>query len=138
MNVFVTGGAGYIGSICTEELLNTGHAVTVYDNLSEGHRSAVDPRAKFIFAKPELDSDILKAVRSAMPDAIMHFAAHAYVGESVTDPVGVEHGPLGHPSQTIAPVYLHVGQGTGQDQRVAVPTVDPTDGVLGRHVAVPR
>jgi UDP-glucose 4-epimerase len=43
MNVFVTGGAGYIASICVEELLNAGHQVTVYDNLSEGHRSAVDP-----------------------------------------------------------------------------------------------
>ena len=51
MNVFVTGGAGYIGSVCTEELLNAGHAVTVYDNLTEGHRSAVDPRAKFILGQ---------------------------------------------------------------------------------------
>ena len=48
MNVLVTGGAGYIGSICVEELINAGHAVLVLDNLSEGHRSAVDPRAKFI------------------------------------------------------------------------------------------
>ena len=48
MNVFVTGGAGYIGSVCVEELLNAGHAVTVFDNLTEGHRSAVDPRAKFV------------------------------------------------------------------------------------------
>ena len=38
MNVFVAGGAGHIGSACVEELLNAGHAVTVYDNLSEGHR----------------------------------------------------------------------------------------------------
>ena len=41
MNVLVVGGAGYIGSICSEELLNAGHHVTVYDDLSEGHRSAV-------------------------------------------------------------------------------------------------
>ena len=60
MNVFVTGGAGYIGSVCTEELLNAGHQVTVYDNLTEGHRSAVDSRAKFILAKPEADGDILE------------------------------------------------------------------------------
>jgi len=86
MNVFVTGGAGYIGSICTEELLNAGHQVTVYDNLTEGHRSAVDPRAKFIFAKPEADGDILNAVKSSKPDAIMHFAANALVGESMTNP----------------------------------------------------
>ncbi len=86
MNVFVTGGAGYIGSVCTEELLNAGHQVTVYDNLTEGHRSAVDARAKFIFAKPEVDGDILNAVKSAKPDAIMHFAANALVGESMTNP----------------------------------------------------
>src|SRR3954471_24205208 len=86
MNVFLTGGAGYIGSVCTKELLNAGHAVTVYDNLTEGHRSAVDSRAKFILAKPEQEGDILNAVKSTKPDAIMHFAANALVGESMTDP----------------------------------------------------
>jgi UDP-glucose 4-epimerase len=86
MNVFVTGGAGYIGSICTEELLNAGHQVTVYDNLSEGHRSAVDPRAKFVLGKPEQEGDILNAVKSAKSDAIMHFAANALVGESMRNP----------------------------------------------------
>jgi UDP-glucose 4-epimerase len=86
MNVFVTGGAGYIGSICTEELLNAGHTVTVYDNLSEGHRSAVDSRAKFVLGKPEEPGDILNAVKSSKPDAIMHFAANALVGESMANP----------------------------------------------------
>jgi len=86
MNVFVTGGAGYIGSICTEELLNTGHTVTVYDNLTEGHRSAVDARARFILGKPEEPGDVLKAVKSTKPDAIMHFAASALVGESMENP----------------------------------------------------
>src|SRR5208337_807928 len=86
MNVFVTGGAGYIGSICTEELLNAGHTVAVYDNLTEGHRSAVDPRAKFIPGKPEQEGDVLNAVKSARPEAIMHFAASALVGESMTNP----------------------------------------------------
>jgi len=86
MNVFVTGGAGYIGSICTEELIEAGHQVTVYDNLSEGHRSAVDKRARFILGRPEEDEDILKAVRETRPDAIMHFAANAVVGESMTNP----------------------------------------------------
>jgi UDP-glucose 4-epimerase len=86
MNVFVTGGAGYIGSICTEELLNAGHQVTVYDNLSEGHRSAVDSRAKFVHAKPEEPGNVLAAVKSTNPDAIMHFAANALVGESMANP----------------------------------------------------
>ena len=86
MNVFVTGGAGYIGSICTEALLDAGHRVTVYDNLSEGHRSAVDARARFVLGRPEEDNNILHAVQEAQPDAIMHFAANALVGESMTNP----------------------------------------------------
>src|ERR1051325_6953181 len=94
MNVFVTSGAGYIGSVCVEELLNAGHAVTVYDNLSEGHRSAVDARAKFILAKPEQDGDIVGAVKAAKPDAIMHFAANALVGESMQNPKKYFHNNL--------------------------------------------
>jgi len=86
MNVFVTGGAGYIGSVCTEELLEAGHQVTVYDNLTEGHRSAVDARARFIVGRPEEADDILKAIRGAQPEAILHFAASALVGESMTNP----------------------------------------------------
>jgi len=86
MNVFVTGGAGYIGSICTEELLNQGHAVTVYDDLSEGHRSAVDARARFILGQPEEKDHILEAVKAARPEAVVHFAANALVGESMANP----------------------------------------------------
>jgi UDP-glucose 4-epimerase len=86
MDVFVTGGAGYIGSVCTEELLNAGHEVTVYDDLSEGHRSAVDSRASLIIGRPGEDHDILNAVKQASPDAILHFAANALVGESMTNP----------------------------------------------------
>jgi UDP-glucose 4-epimerase len=86
MNVFVTGGAGYIGSICTEELLNAGHAVTVYDDLSEGHRSAVDSRASFVLGRPEEEGHLLNAVKLAKPEAIVHFAANALVGESMVNP----------------------------------------------------
>src|SRR6266404_2471835 len=86
MNVFVTGGAGYIGSVCTEELLNVGHEVTVYDNLTEGHRAAVDSRARFILGEPEWEHDILNAVRESSPEAIIHFAASALVPESMSNP----------------------------------------------------
>jgi UDP-glucose 4-epimerase len=48
MKIFVTGGAGYIGSVCCDVLLDAGHAVTIFDSLSEGHRRAVDERAQFI------------------------------------------------------------------------------------------
>ncbi len=86
MNIFVTGGAGYIGSICAEALLDVGHQVTVYDDLSEGHRSAADQRARFVLGRPGEPNHILNAVKEARPDAIMHFAANALVGESMTNP----------------------------------------------------
>ena len=86
MNVLVTGGAGYIGSICVEELINSGHAVTVLDNLSEGHRSAVDPRAKFIEGNLGDPATANRAIKEAEAEAIIHFAAHALVGESMQNP----------------------------------------------------
>ncbi len=86
MNVFVTGGAGYIGSVCVEELCDAGHSVTVLDNLSEGHRSAVDSRATFVQADLADRDTVLYAVRNAGAEAVIHFAAHALVGESMTDP----------------------------------------------------
>ncbi len=86
MHIFVTGGAGYIGSICSEELIDAGHKVTIFDNLTEGHRAAVDPRAKFIKGELANREEIFKAVAGAKPDAVMHFAANALVGESMTNP----------------------------------------------------
>jgi UDP-glucose 4-epimerase len=87
MNIFVTGGAGYIGSICVEELLNAGHAVTVFDNLSEGHRAAVDPRASFAEGDLMDLPSLALAMAKSKADAVMHFAANALVGESMTNPV---------------------------------------------------
>jgi len=86
MNVLVTGGAGYIGSACVEELLNAGHRVTVFDNLSEGHRSAVDPRAAFVEGHLGDRESIDRTLKESGAKAIVHFAAHALVGESMTQP----------------------------------------------------
>jgi UDP-glucose 4-epimerase len=86
MHIFVTGGAGYIGSICSEHLINAGHQVTIFDNLTEGHRAAVDSRATFIQGDLANRDQILPAVANAKPDAVMHFAANALVGESMTNP----------------------------------------------------
>lgn len=84
--IFVTGGAGYIGSICVEELLNRGFEVSVFDNLTEGHRKAVDHRATF-FQGDLGDRDVVRhAFSQAKPDAVMHFAANALVGESMSNP----------------------------------------------------
>src|SRR5256714_8321468 len=86
MKILVVGGAGYIGSVCTELLLNEGHAVAVFDNLSEGHRAGIDSRGDLI----EGDLGNFEQSRSALetfrPDAVMHFAASALVGESMQNP----------------------------------------------------
>jgi UDP-glucose 4-epimerase len=86
VKVFVTGGAGYIGSVCVEELLKAGHEVTVYDSLVEGHRSAVDARAKFILARAGQEDNLAESLRDAKPDAVVHFAAFTLVGESMQNP----------------------------------------------------
>ncbi len=86
MKVLVTGGAGYIGSICVEELLNAGHEVTVFDNLSEGHQSAVDPRALFVKGDIANRKEIGEALAACQAESVMHFGASALVGESVENP----------------------------------------------------
>ncbi|MHA3772667.1 UDP-glucose 4-epimerase GalE [Verrucomicrobiota bacterium sgz303538] len=86
MKIFVTGGAGYIGSICVEQLLEAGHEVVVFDNLTEGHRTAVDPRAELIEGDLQNREDIEPALARTRPDAVMHFAANALVGESMQNP----------------------------------------------------
>ncbi len=86
MNVLVTGGAGYIGSACVEQLCDAGHAVTVVDNLSEGHRAAVDPRARFVRLCLSEREALAAAVRESGAEAVLHYAAHALVSESMTDP----------------------------------------------------
>src|SRR5438105_4997415 len=86
MKILVVGGAGYIGSVCAELLLDEGHAVAIFDNVSEGHRAAVDARATFL----EDDLADRQAIESALSrehaDAVMHFAASALVGESMQNP----------------------------------------------------
>src|SRR5512143_3974418 len=86
MNVFVTGGAGYIGSVCVEELLNAGHAVTVFDNLSEGHRAAVDKRAAFVQGHLGDRKGVSEALNNSKAQVVIHFAANALVPESMVNP----------------------------------------------------
>src|SRR2546430_13590862 len=86
MRIFVVGGAGYIGSVCAELLLDEGHDVAIFDNLTEGHGRAVDSRANFIQGALADREQIQGALSNARPDAVMHFAANALVGESMRDP----------------------------------------------------
>lgn len=95
MNVLVTGGAGYIGSHAVRQLIDAGHRVTTIDNLYRGHRQALDARATF----RELDLADTQGLAELMTqesiDCVMHFAALAYVGESVTDPLAYYHNNTG-------------------------------------------
>ncbi len=86
MKVFVTGGAGYIGSVTVEQLLDNGHEATVFDNFTEGHRGAVDPRARLVEGDLGNRDLVLRAVRESGAEAVMHFAANALVGESMSNP----------------------------------------------------
>jgi UDP-glucose 4-epimerase len=86
LKVLVTGGAGYIGSITTEQLVAQGHEVVVFDNLYQGHRAAVPPKAAFVPGDLAIKEHIRAAMAEHQPDAVMHFAAYSLVGESMQKP----------------------------------------------------
>jgi UDP-glucose 4-epimerase len=86
MKVLVTGGAGYIGSVVSEQLVNDGHEVVVYDNLSKGHRDAVVDGAHFV-ERDLLDANKLReTLNDNRIEAVIHMAAFSLVGESVEQP----------------------------------------------------
>jgi len=87
MNVLVVGGAGYIGSHCVRTLTAAGHRPVVVDNLVFGHRAAVAADVPFYSVNLGNESEIGKIIRKEKIELVMHFAAYAYVGESVTDPL---------------------------------------------------
>ncbi|MBN2554901.1 MAG: UDP-glucose 4-epimerase GalE [Anaerolineales bacterium] len=86
MNIFITGGAGYIGSAAVEILLAAGHEVTVYDSLVKGYRVAVPEKAHFIHADLADRSRLDAALAEKPYDAVLHFAAFIEAGESMQDP----------------------------------------------------
>src|SRR5690349_6375156 len=86
MNVLVTGGAGYIGRVICDQLLDEGHQVVIYDNLAKGHRDAVAAEAVFVEADL-LDADALgRTLRAHAIAAVVHMAAWSLVGESMSQP----------------------------------------------------
>lgn len=86
MKVLVTGGAGYIGSVTTEQLIKNGDEVIVFDNLHQGHRDAVHPKATFIKGDLADKATVDTVMKEHKPDGIMHFASHTLVGESMQLP----------------------------------------------------
>ncbi|MCL7453934.1 MAG: UDP-glucose 4-epimerase GalE [Anaerolineae bacterium] len=86
MHILVTGGAGYIGSVVVEELVRRGDQVTVYDNLSQGHRAAVHPGAAFVQGDLADKAALTTLFDEGGVHAVMHFASHTLVGESMQAP----------------------------------------------------
>src|SRR3954454_4215540 len=92
MNVLVAGGAGYIGSHTVKRLKEAGHRPVIYDNVSRGHREVVQVlQVPAIIADLNDRPTLLKALRDHKIDTVMHFAAYAYVGESVEKPLMYYH-----------------------------------------------
>jgi UDP-glucose 4-epimerase len=89
--VLVTGGAGYVGSVCAEELLRQGFEVSIVDDLSTGHRHAVPDGAEFHYVDIG-DAVSMRAILAAKPfDAVFHFAAKALIPESIVNPAAFYH-----------------------------------------------
>ncbi len=86
MNILVTGAAGYIGSVCAEVLLERGMTVIALDNLVQGHRGAVPPKARFYDADLGVRAQIEEVFAQNKIDAVMHFAAESLVPKSVKEP----------------------------------------------------
>ncbi len=88
MNVLVAGGAGYIGSHTVKRLKAAGHTPVIYDNVSRGHREVVDIlKVPAVFADLNDRETLTRALQEHRIDTVMHFAAYAYVGESVEKPL---------------------------------------------------
>ena len=87
MNVLVVGGAGYIGSHCVRQLKAAGHRPVVLDNLVFGHRDALGADVPLYVSDLGQETEVGKILKEERIDVVMHFAAFAYVGESVTDPM---------------------------------------------------
>jgi UDP-glucose 4-epimerase len=88
MNVLVAGGAGYIGSHTVKRLKEAGHAPVIYDNLSRGHQQVVEIlKVPAVFSDLNDRTKLTQTLRDHKIDCVMHFAAYAYVGESVEKPL---------------------------------------------------
>ena len=87
MNVLVVGGAGYIGSHCVRQLIEAGHRPVILDNLIFGHRGALPAQVPFYDVQMNDENAVSQILQDEKIDIVMHFAAFAYVGESVSDPL---------------------------------------------------
>lgn len=86
MKILVTGGTGYIGSVTIRRLLAAGHQISVFDNVERGHRESMAPGVPLTVGDLRHADEIKAAMKAFKPDAVMHFAAYALVGESMRQP----------------------------------------------------
>lgn len=86
MNILITGAAGYIGSVITEELVKEGDSVIALDNLQQGHREAVSAEAEYVQADLGNSEELGQVFHRYQIDAVMHLAAESIVRHSMTDP----------------------------------------------------
>ncbi len=107
MRILVIGGAGYVGSHCVRRLIAAGHDVTVYDNLSAGHRAAVNPKALFVHGDLADARKLDAVVAAGRFDAALHFAAFLNVGESVTQPVKYWRNNVAHTLNLLDALQQH-------------------------------
>jgi UDP-glucose 4-epimerase len=132
VKLLVTGGAGYIGGVVAAKLLEAGHQVTVLDDLSTGHADAVPAGATFIHGTLRDDA---KAALGSGTDAVLHFAAHSLVGESVANPAKYWSNNLGgtlalldalRQAGTGKIVFSSTAAVYGEPERVPITESDPT------------
>lgn len=135
MKILVAGGAGYIGSCCTEYLLDRGHDVVVFDSLLKGHRDAVDERAEFIRGDLADGALIDDVIGDHNPEGIIHFAAFIEVGESMTRPssyfrnnvscgLNLLDAAVKHDIRKV--VFSSTAAVYGMPQKIPIPETEPT------------
>jgi UDP-glucose 4-epimerase len=132
LKLLVTGGAGYIGSVVAAKLVAAGHQVTVLDDLSTGFGDAVPSGAAFIQGSLRADA---KAALGDGTDAVLHFAAHSQVAESVADPAKYWSNNLGgtlalldamRTAGTARIVFSSTAAVYGEAEQVPIPETAPT------------
>lgn len=107
MNILVTGGAGYIGSVAVEELIKAGYEVVIYDNLIQGHRQAVHPEAALVEADLADRERLGTVFEEHSIQAVMHFAAHSVVSFSLREPLRSLRDNVGNALNLLKAMAIH-------------------------------
>jgi len=132
VRILVTGGAGFIGSNVARLLCDSGHAVTVLDNLSFGYRELVDPRCRFLCGDLGDEDQLLEAMEGV--DAVMHFAASSIIARSFADPMEYVRNNVLNGARLLEAmrrarvrhiVFSSSASVYGEPQRIPVPENDP-------------